>query len=81
MKNLLSIIYLGTILLTASCATRSPYGCGDPTNLEKRPFRVERIKHLNNGGALVHLRYFRRERWLVYECLPDTITIGKEVWL
>jgi hypothetical protein len=72
----LSIILF--VILLASCGTRKD-GCG--TENYKRPFRVMKITNEQGTKAVVHLRRYHETKTILFECLPDSIEVGKYVQL
>jgi hypothetical protein len=49
---------------------------------EKKKFRVFKVQH-KKGYWLVTLKQWHRPNYekLKYECLPDSVYVGKTIWL
>jgi hypothetical protein len=48
---------------------------------DKQAFRVMKITDQQGGRAVVHLRRYQQTKEVLFECLPDSIEVGKYVRL
>lgn len=61
------------------------FGCGvqkdSAMQTDNQAFRVMKITNQQGGRAVVHLRRYQQTKEVLFECLPDTIEVGKYVRL
>jgi hypothetical protein len=74
----MKLLIIAIIVILSSCGVRKD-GCG--TENYKRPFRVMRITDQQGGRAIVHLRRYQQTKTILFECLPDSIEVGKYLML